>query len=218
MWNRFRLWVNKNDIKIITVILIIIGIFILIKGVNSFFKGKQQEKKNNYEIENISIFDYVQYSEEDLTEINNSSDEYKTLKKIAEKIIDTIYKARKDDDYEQKQNLINMCSNRFINNLTTPKRTITTDNILLYVDEVKDVNDYSIKNIYKYGEKDNIAKYIISKRLDAGGAAIIDSYMVINIDKNNKTFSYDGDSMNLNTIYNGDEQFETIENKGSNTF
>ena len=218
MWNRFRLWVNKNDIKIITVILIIIGIFILIKGVNSFFKGKQQEKKNNYEIENISIFDDVQYSEEDFTEINNSSDEYKTLNKIAEKIIDTIYKARKDDDYEQKQNLINMCSNRFINNLTTPKRTITTDNILLYVDEVKDVNDYSIKNIYKYGEKDNIAKYIISKRLDAGGAAIIDSYMVINIDKNNKTFSYDGDSLNLNTIYNGDEQFETIENKGSNTF
>ena len=42
--------------------------------------------------------------------------------------------------------------------------------------------------------------------------------MIINIDKNNRTFSYDGTAMNTNGIYDEDNQFEAIENKGSNVF
>ncbi len=45
MWNRFRLWANKNEIKIITVIVCILGCYILIKGMNAFFRNQQQEKK-----------------------------------------------------------------------------------------------------------------------------------------------------------------------------
>ena len=36
MWNRFRLWANKNEIKIITVIVCILGCYILIKGMNAY--------------------------------------------------------------------------------------------------------------------------------------------------------------------------------------
>ena len=218
MWNRFRLWLNKNDFKILTIVIAIIGIYLLIKGMNSFFRGQQQAKSDNYEVQNTSIFDDVEYKQDDVKQIDSSDNDNKIVKEIEENIIETIYLARKNDDNEQKQNLINMCSKKFIDNLTTARRTITAENILQYVDNVEDVNDYSIREMYKYGEKNNVAKYVIDLKFDDGGPAIIDSYMIINIDKNNRTFSYDGSAMNINGVYDANEQFEAIENKGSNVF
>lgn len=218
MWNRFRLWLNKNDFKILTIVIAIIGIYLLIKGMNSSFREQQQAKSDNYEVQNTSIFDDVEYKQDDLKQIDSSDNDYKIVKEIEENIIETIYLARKNDDDEQKQNLINMCSKKFIDNLTTARRTITSDNILDYVDKIDDINDYSITKIYKYGEKNNVAKYVANIKVDDGGPAIISGYMIINIDKNNRTFSYDGTAMNTNGIYDEDDQFEAIENKGSNVF
>lgn len=218
MWNRFSLWLNKNDFKILTIVIAIIGIYLLIKGMNSSFREQQQAKSDNYEVQNTSIFDDVEYKQDDLKQIDSSDNDYKIVKEIEENIIKTIYLARKNDDDEQKQNLINMCSKKFIDNLTTARRAITAENILQYVDNVEDVNDYSIREMYKYGEKNNVEKYVIDLKLDDGGPAIIDSYMIINIDKNNRTFSYDGSAMNINGVYDANEQFEAIENKGSNVF
>ena len=70
MWNRIRLWLNKNDFKILTFVIIVIGIYFLIKGMNNFFKNEQQAKNNNYIVQNTSIFDDVQYKEDDLKEID----------------------------------------------------------------------------------------------------------------------------------------------------
>ena len=218
MWNRIRLWLNKNDFKILTFVIIVIGIYFLIKGMNNFFKNEQQAKNNNYIVQNTSIFDDVQYKEDDLKEIDTSSSEYGIVKKIGEKIINTIYIAKKNNDDEQKQNLLNMCSTKFIDNLIRPRRAITKENILSFVFNVDNVNYYSLEKIYKYGEKNGVVKYIISLRFDDGSSAITDSYMIINIDKNNRTFSYDGTAMNTNGIYDEDNQFEAIENKGSNVF
>ena len=218
MWNRIRLWLNKNDFKILTFVIIVIGIYFLIKGMNNFFKNEQQAKNNNYIVQNTSIFDDVQYKEDDLKEIDTSSSEYGIVKKIGEKIIDTIYIAKKNNDDEQKQNLLNMCSTKFIDNLIRPRRAITKENILSFVFNVDNVNYYSLEKIYKYGEKNGVVKYIISLRFDDGSSATTDSYMIINIDNNNKTFSYDGTAMNINSIYDEDNQFEAIEDKGSNVF
>lgn len=218
MWNRIRLWLNKNDFKILTFAIIVIGIYFLIKGMNNFFKNEQQAKNNNYIVQNTSIFDDVQYKEDDLKEIDTSSSEYGIVKKIGEKIINTIYIAKKNNDDEQEQNLLNMCSTRFIDNLIRPRRAITKENILSFVFNVDNVNYYSLGKIYKYGEKNRVVKYIISLRFDDGSSAITDSYMIINIDNNNKTFSYDGTAMNINSIYDEDDQFEAIEDKGSNVF
>ena len=218
MWNRIRLWLNKNDFKILTFVIIVIGIYFLIKGMNNFFKNEQQAKNNNYIVQNTSIFDDVQYKEDDLKEIDTSSSEYGIVKKIGEKIINTIYIAKKNNDDEQKQTLLNMCSTKFIDNLIRPRRAITKENILSFVFNVDNVNYYSLEKIYKYGEKNGVVKYIISLRFDDGSSAITDSYMIINIDNNNKTFSYDGTAMNINSIYDEDNQFEAIEDKGSNVF
>ena len=216
MWNRFRLWLNRNDVKIIVWTLIIIGVYLVIKGINNFSKNEMQNQA--IQSENTSIFDDTQYSEDDMAKLSTSENDYTTAKKITEKIIQVIYKARKNDDNLLKQDLVNMCSDRFIDNLTTPRRAITTENILLYVDEIDDINNYSITNIYKYGERNNIDRYIISLRFDDGKTAIADSYMVIYIDKNNNTFSYDGNFMSLNAIESSDGYFKEIKNNGSNTF
>lgn len=95
MWNRFRLWANKNEIKIITVIVCILGCYILIKGMNAFFRNQQQEKKSNYEVQNKSIFEDITLSEEGLEEIDKSSNEYQVVYTIEDKIINTIYIAKK---------------------------------------------------------------------------------------------------------------------------
>lgn len=216
MWNRFRLWLNRNDVKIIVWTLIIIGVYLVIKGINNFSKNEMQNQA--IESENTSIFDDTQYSEDDMAKLSTSENDYTTATKITEKIIQVIYKARKNDDNLLKQDLVNMCSDRFIDNLTTPRRAITTENILLYVDEIDDINNYSITNIYKYGERNNIDRYIISLRFDDSKTAIVDSYMVIYIDKNNNTFSYDGNFMSLNAIESSDGYFKEIKNNGSNTF
>ena len=110
-----------------------------------------------------------------------------------------------------------MCSKKIIQNLTTPRREITTDNIMKFVFKVKDESFYSISNIYKYGEKDGIVKYIVDLKYDDKSTSIINSYMVINIDKNNNTFSYDGNFTNLSYIYGEEASFEAIENNGVNS-
>lgn len=46
---------------------------------------------------------------------------------------------------------------------------------------------------------------------------IVYNYMIINIDENNRTFSYDGNIEDLSE-YAFDDQYDTIENKGSNVF
>ena len=108
MWNRFRLWANKNEIKIITVIVCILGCYILIKGMNAFFRNQQQEKKSNYEVQNKSIFEDITLSEDGLQEIDKSSNEYQVVYTIEDKIINTIYIAKKNNDKDQKQSLIDI--------------------------------------------------------------------------------------------------------------
>ena len=217
MWNRFRLWANKNEIKIITVIVCILGCYILIKGMNVFFRNQQQEKKNNYEVQNKSIFEDITLSEEGLEEIDKSSNEYQVVYTIEDKIINTIYIAKKNNDKDQKQSLIDMCSEQFLDTLGYGKKYITTDNILSYIDDLNNINNYSIIKIYKIGEKNNVVKYAINLKLPDVEGTIVYNYMIINIDENNRTFSYDG-NIEVLSEYAFDDQYDTIENKGSNVF
>lgn len=60
-----------------------------------FFRNQQQEKKSNYEVQNKSIFEDITLSEEGLEEIDKSSNEYQVVYTIEDKIINTIYIAKK---------------------------------------------------------------------------------------------------------------------------
>ena len=116
-----------------------------------------------------------------------------------------------------KQSLIDMCSEQFLDTLGYGKKYITTDNILSYIDDLNNINNYSIIKIYKIGEKNNVAKYAINLKLPDVEGTIVYNYMIINIDENNRTFSYDGNIEDLSE-YAFDDQYDTIENKGSNVF
>lgn len=217
MWNRFRLWLNRNDSRIIIIVLCIIVFFTVIKGTNRLLRESllKEDSKNN---ENTnSIFDNTEYSKDNLNSLDKLSDEYKMASTVTQKIIKAIYKAGPEDEISAKEDLIKMCSKKFIKNPTDSRGDITTDTIMQFVFKVEDESFYSISNIYKYGEKDGISKYIIYLKYDDKNTSIINSYMVISIDKNNNTFSYDGNYTNLGYIYGKDVSYESIESNGVNS-
>ena len=112
-----------------------------------------------------------------------------------------------------------MFSARWIDSLTTERRVIGTDNILILLMEVNNVNDYSIDNIYKYGEKNNVEKYIVNLKFDDGNAAITNTYVMFNVDKENKTFAFDGNYMDLdNLMDNVLKGYPSIIANGSNGY
>lgn len=217
MWNRFRLWLSRNEAKIITIALCIIGFLVLIKSANNIMRERFLENVSKESENTDSIFEGVEYSEENLNGLDKLSDEYKSANTVTKKIIRAIYNAGSDEAVSAREDFIKMCSKKFIQNLTNPRREVTTDNIMTFVFKVKDESFYSISNIYKYGEKDGIVKYIVDLRYDDKSTSIINSYMVINIDKNNNTFSYDGNFTNLSYIYGEEASFEAIENNGVNS-
>lgn len=218
MWNKFRLWFNKNDYKIFFCILIIIIFITIIKSSNNYFREIEQQKNGNSNKQNLSIFNDVQYSEDDLIELNSSQDDYKTVKSIVRKFINSVYNATVNNDETLRQNVINMCSKRFIESLTIENRTITTENILKYVSKIYNVNYYTIGRIYRYGEKNHISEYVINLKYDDGTTDIVNSYMVIYLDKNNGTFSFDGEYMKFEFINKNEEYYEPIEKNGSNVY
>ena len=221
MWNRFKIWLNRNDFKIVTYIIVAIGVYVMLRGLNVFFQNKGEEEKKqiaeNINNENISIAEKKRYEENELISIDNTSEEFKSIETVVKKIFNASYEANKNNDESSKMDIINMCSNKFIENLTTPKREITTDNILDFFLKVEKISDYSVEKIYQFNEKNNIKKYGIVLKLDDGGPAVINSYFMINMDYNNKTFDCDGNCYTLSAV-DGEIYVDSIENKGCNTF
>lgn len=217
MWNKFRIWLNRNDFKIFVWVICIIGIYILLSGSTGFFSKISSSNTNDDEIENTTLLEDDKYNEENAIKLDSSQEEYKEVKLLEEKIINTIYNANKTDDTTIKQDLVNICSEQFKENLKTPKRTITTDNILIFVSKISDTKYYSVQDIYKYGEENNVAKYIVILRFDNKKTVIEDSCWVINIDKNNNTFSFDGQYMSMENVYESATGFDSIEKNESNS-
>ena len=217
MWNKFRIWLNRNDFKIFVWVICIIGIYILLSGSTGFFSKISSSNTNDDDIENTTLLEDDKYNEENAIKLDSSQEEYKEVKLLEEKIINTIYNANKTDDTTIKQDLVNICSEQFKENLKTPKRTITTDNILIFVSKISDTKYYSVQDIYKYGEENNVAKYIVILRFDNKKTVIEDSCWVINIDKNNNTFSFDGQYMSMENVYESATGFDSIEKNESNS-
>ena len=222
MWNRFKIWINRNDFRIIIYILVIIGIYLMIKGINVFFKNQHDENIKkiaaNLESENTSVINENKIDIENLDNINSETEEYQNVNNVAKKIINIAYQVEKSEDNELKEDIINLCSNEFFYNLNTLGiQEITTDNIMEYFVKIDNIDNYLIGKSYKISERNNINKYAVVLRYDDGVGAIIDSYIVFNLDYNNNTFSYDGVYYNLSVI-NSDINENIIEDNSNNTF
>ena len=73
------------------------------------------------------------------------------------------------------------------------------------------------REIFKFSEDNNVKRYIAKIIYDNHQPVVDVRYMIINMDYNNRTFSYDGDILSLNYI-DYDKKISEIENKESNTF
>ena len=138
MWNRFRLWLSRNEAKIITIALCIIGFLVLIKSANNIMRERFLENVSKESENTDSIFEGVEYSEENLNGLDKLSDEYKSANTVTKKIIRAIYNAGPDEAVSAREDFIKMCSKKFIQNLTNPRREVTTDNIMTFVFKVKE--------------------------------------------------------------------------------
>lgn len=218
MWNSFKIWLNRNDYRIFKMILIIIAGFLIIKGANGFFKNEllKQKKVISEEI-NSKKNNFTEYSADDFEKVDITNDEYNKVNKIVKRFLTAVYNANQNNDSSTKQVLLDMCAYKLKNNLSNPEKNLTEENVLEYLINVNSIDNYTVNTILKMDEKNDVAKYIVNLNYNDSANYSVNNYIVINIDKNNNTFSYEGNYINLGYIYqNCIGNFVKIEDNGNN--
>lgn len=235
--NRFKLWFNRNNLKIGLIIILILLAYFMIKNLNNYYKNeKEQEqqsrsingessqngnsKVNNEGNESIVTNEGTNQigGKSNLSQVDHSTEQYKNIIGVVQKIITYVYQAStNDNNLSLKTDLYNMFTEDGLRYLSHGEQTIQIENILDFIFTVKNIDDYSVGNVYRYSEKNNVVRYAIILRYEKPEEKILDSYMIINMDYNNHTFSYDATLMGLDNM-DSFKEVTYIENKGSNTF
>ena len=219
MINRFKIWFNRNDMKIITIIVIIVLGSLIIKNLNNHYK--KQIEKEKLSTENTTTEEKITkspiQSEDDLQKVNEQTDEYKKVTTVLNIILKNLHLAQENNDQSAKENVFNFCTDEVKNRIVVRGRAITTDNISEHLSGVEDMGYLTLDGIFKFDDNNNVKRYVAKEIYDNHGPATYARYMIINMDYNNNTFSYDGEFLVLSYIdYN--KKIEKIENKGNNVF
>jgi len=215
--NKFKLWLNRNDFKIIIITIIIIMTYILLKSMGSYNKKDEEIEKqeNTYSYENNVVSNNTSNN---FILSDKSKEDSQDIISIAEKIITTIYQANlNNDNISLKQEIYNMFPDEVIEDLLNSGENINVNSILNFTFYVDDIKNYKIGKVYKGKEENNIVQYAVVLRYQKDENNPIDKYLVINMDYNNSTFSYGGIVNNLDDFDSSGELCE-IKNKGSNSF
>lgn len=219
--NRFKLWLNRNDFKIIILIICISMGHIFLKGVGSYYGKNENNSNSNSTTLNTSLENNIDeqiVETENFTELEKSSEESQNIIFVIKKIIYTIYQANiSNDNLSLRQDIYNMFSEKMIQGFFNEGSDISVDSVLNYIIYVDNLSNYAIGNIYKCKENNNISKYAIVLRYKIDENNISDNYFILNIDYNNNTFSYDGIVNDLSEVDIYGELNE-IKNKNSNVF
>lgn len=217
--NKFKLWLNRNDFKILIIIIIVLMGHILLKGLGSYYyetKTGREEKSENTSSYHNEV--NVSLREEDLEQLDKSSEESQKIIVVIQKIMNSIYQANlSNDNLSLRQDIYNMISDQAIQSFLNDGESISVDSILNYIFYVDDISNYAIGKIYKCNENSNIVKYAIVLRYQKNMRDPVDNYLIINMDYNNNTFSYDGMVSDLNEI-DITGKLNDIKNKGNNIF
>ena len=226
--NRLRLWFSRNGFKILIICVSIIIVYIFIKSWNQEYKenieSKQplsQTEQNSQENENVfnasDKQELIQNTNLELLE--NTSVPYEKVSSVVNKMLNTIYEAGLVSDNTQlRQDIYHMFSDELIEKASNIEGyTFDVNSVLNFVFSVDDLERYSIENIYRIQEKGNVGRYLVELRYSDFYQTSLISYLVINMDYNQNTFSYDGNFSSPEEITKHKE-IDSIENKGSNTF
>lgn len=217
--NKFRLWLNRNDLKILLVIIFIFMIHILLKGTkNDSIKNDKEtvkENENTYLYRNDVVNDK---QSENYIQLDQSTEEYQKIVFVTQKIVNSFYQVNvNNDNASLREDIYHMFSDAVIQDLLSQGNTINAEHILEYIFYVDDVKNYAIGQIYKGREENNIAKYAVVLRNKGNERNPIDNYLMLHMDYKNNTFSYEGMVSSLSDVDSSGELCE-IRNKGSNCF
>ena len=226
MINKFKIWFNRNNYRIMIIVLEIMIGYGIIYGLNKYFKEYSQADNNTQEIINNAYIktegDYLFKDKSNLEtyqQIDSSIEEYKTAKNILNIIFNKIINARENNDESTKQELYNMCSDNFIKEMTTWQKAPNKENILDYYVGANrnNINKYYVGEIFNYYENKDIKGYLVESRCNIGNNGYENSYILIYVDYSTKAFLYGGGYQNLNGI-DSTIDIKTISDKGGNTF
>lgn len=225
MINRFKIWFNHNNYKIMTTVLSIIIVYAAIKGLNNFFKNVQedegnQQKAKSYISDNLEG-EYLFEDKEDLEtyqKVEKTDDnEYNTVENIYNNIINKVAKANNDN--RLRQDLYNICADFFLDEMTSARKEPNEENILDYYPGVieSNINKYYIGDIYRFYQNGNVKAYFLEIRYNLGNNNYESNFMIIYVDYQNHTFSYGGSCARPEGI-NSTIDIESIDTLDGNTF
>lgn len=227
MINRFKIWFNRNNYKIMATIFVILIVYVAIKGLNNYFKNSYENEKTSQLEPKTDIYDNLdgEYLFEDKKDIetykklDKDDEEYNTVQDIFSNILNKVSKARANNDSKLKSELYNICADFFLDEMTSSKKEPDEDNILDYYLGVEEsnINKYYIGEVYKYYQNNDVKGYIVETRYDMGNEQYENGFMVIYVDYENKTFLYGGGYASLDNINSTIDQ-ESIEKIDGNSF
>ena len=227
MINRFKIWFNRNNYKIMmTVVALIVG-YATIRGLNNYFKNFKEDSEKNATTTQSSIYkqldgEYLFENKNDIntyTKVNSSEDEYGVVQNIIKNIFNKVAKANQSNNSEIKSELYDICLDNFLDDMTSYNKEPSEENILDYYPgvTVNNINKYYVGEIYRFYQNGDIKGYIVDMRYDLGNNNYEKNLIVIYADYKNKTFSYSGGHARLEGI-NCSIDVDSISANGGNTF
>lgn len=226
MINRFKIWFNRNNYRIIITILGILIVYISIKWLNNYFKNYKEDSEKNVTVigstyNNIEG-EYLYEKKDDISsyqKVDNSEDDYGVLQNIIKIIFGKVAKANQNGDSSIKEELYDMCADSFIDDMSSYEKEPNSDNILNYYPGVKldNIDKYYIGEIYRFYQYESVKGFVVEMRYDLGDNNYENNLIVIYVDFNSKTFLYGGGYARLEGI-NCSIDIDSISSNGSNTF
>ena len=228
--NKFKIWINKNGTKIIVIGALVAIIYSMIKSANNYYEKQHEERvseedwqtEESDDIENSNfnknVADDSELTTDIFKEVDSNSEECKGVLEIANKMIQTVYNATFLDNAESyKKDLYKMFSYNEIQSLASGEEYVTEETILTFFYSMSSIDDFALGKVYKYYDNNNVSRYAVYLRRDvsSGEKNYVYSYMLINVDYNNRAFEYDGSVEKLGYV-DMDRLVGSVANNGSN--
>lgn len=218
--NKFKLWLSRNDFKILLVVVCFVVIYIFIKNINHYYETIRKEEQNTANlVENVAVGETenteVQVA---LQEMDSSSEEFTQVSAAIEKLLTAMYQAKNSEDATVKQQLYNLFSEELLEEMFREDGTATAtgNSILNYISNIDTLEKYSVGKILAFSENNHVVRYVVEEVYQVSEDRNVTIYMVINIDYNHKTFSYDGNVSDAESV-KSDKKIDFIVDNGSNS-
>lgn len=228
--NKFRLWISRNGFRVFIICAFLLMIYFFIKYLNDSYRDDLETQKQEVlseiretQKQEDSVLNRTEQEQivknSNLGQVVDTSIEYEKVSNVVNKILTYINQANLTTDNAQlKQDIYHMFSDALVEKLSgMPGSTFGADSILNFTFYVDDISQYTVQNVYTLNENRNVKRYLVELSYNNLNQTSLLSYLMINMDYDHNTFSYDGTFSQEEDI-TGNKKIEAIENKGSNTF